>query len=406
MALSTFQMLIVVGMVSTGTLNTISATLQLSRRAMGSDGVVKYFQHPYIQAMFMMLGEVLCMFAFMIMKFLNRNKPDLSGELPMNPLVLFPASFMDLLGTALGYMGLAFCKDGGTFQMLRATAMMWAGLLSIPFLKRGLKWFQVLGMVVIAGGLALKASEMFLPNFVEKDFCASMMTDLNETYHNGTTIGPTVEPTEKPLLDEDMLKPIGYALIIVGEFFHGLQFVYEEKFLVKYNLPPLKVVGWEGTFGFITMGLLLWPLYFIRVGAPIGSGPDGRFEDAIDGFTQIFSGQPDVWLLMWTLGNMCSIACFNFAGVSVTAELSSTTRAVLDNLRIIFIWAFFLIPFPDFLCEVRDEFHYLHPIGLMVLLVGIWLYNDIIIMPTIRKYILKQDSSSQEEIVEKKVDEN
>jgi len=393
-------------MVTTGTLNTISATLQLARRAVGSDGVEKYFQHPYIQAMFMMLGECLCMLAFMIMKFINRKKPDTSGELPMNPLVLFPASFMDLLGTALGYMGLAFCKDGGTFQMLRATAMMWAGLLSIPFLKRGLKWFQVLGMVIIAGGLGIKASEMFLPNFVEKDFCASEMTEINWNT-SVTTVNPITDaPTEAPTLDESLLKPIGYVLIIVGEFFHGLQFVYEEKFLVKYNIPPLKVVGWEGIFGFITMGLLLWPLYFIRVGAPIGSGPDGRFEDAIDGFTQIFGGQPNVWLLMWTLGNMCSIACFNFAGVSVTAELSSTTRAVLDNLRIIFIWAFFLIPFPSFLCEVRDEFHYLHPIGLMVLLVGIWFYNDIIIMPVVRKYILKQDTSSQEEIVEKKVDEN
>lgn len=404
MALSTFQMLIVVGMVTTGTLNTISATLQLARRATGTSGIPEYFQHPYIQAMFMMLGETLCMGAFMIMKFINRKKPDTSGELPMNPMVLFPASFMDLLGTALGYMGLAFCKDGGTFQMLRATAMMWAGLLSIPFLKRGLKWFQVLGMVIIAGGLAIKASEMFLPDFEEKDYCASILDNSTATTPISTTtqISRSSTTTIKPVLDEALLKPIGYALIVVGEFFHGLQFVYEEKFLVKYNLPPLKVVGWEGVFGFITMGLLLWPLYFIRVGAPIGSGPDGRFEDAIDGFTQIFGGQPDVWLVMWTLGNMCSIACFNFAGVSVTAELSSTTRAVLDNLRIIFIWAFFLIPFGDMLCEVRDEFHYLHPIGLIVLLVGIWFYNDIIIMPMIRKYILKKDTSSQEEIVEKK----
>ena len=30
------------------------------------------------------------------------------------------------------------------------------------------------------------------------------------------------------------------------QFFHGVQFVYEAKYLTKYNLPPLKVVGLEG----------------------------------------------------------------------------------------------------------------------------------------------------------------
>jgi len=390
-------------MVTTGTLNTITATLQLARKAVGKDGKLTEFQHPYIQAMFMMLGECLCMCAFLIIKFINRKKPSQSDEKPCNPMILYPAAFMDLIGTAVGYMGLAFCKDGGTFQMLRATAMMWAGLLSIPFLGRMLKLHQVAGMIVIAGGLGIKASEMFLPGYVEKDYCASEL-DNSTAWDNITKYTTEVpESTQTPIFDQNIQTPVGYALIIFGEFLHGLQFVYEEKFLVKYNLPPMKVVGWEGIFGFITMGLLLWPLYFIEVAPPIGSGPDLRFEDAIDGFTQIFGGKPNVWLLMWTLGNMCSIACFNFAGVSVTAELSSTTRAVLDNLRIIFIWAFFLLPLGDYTCAVRDEFHYLHPIGLIVLLVGIWLYNDIIIMPFVRKYILKQDTkaASQEAIVEK-----
>ena len=39
-----------------------------------------------------------------------------------------------------------------------------------------------------------------------------------------------------------------------------------------------------------------------------------RFEDAIDAFVQIFDGDNGYWLLAWTLGNMCSIAVFNFAG--------------------------------------------------------------------------------------------
>ncbi len=33
--------------------------------------------------------------------------------------------------------------------------------------------------------------------------------------------------------------------------------VYEERFIGKYNIPPLQAVGWEGIFGFVTLSLLL-----------------------------------------------------------------------------------------------------------------------------------------------------
>lgn len=38
------------------------------------------------------------------------------------------------------------------------------------------------------------------------------------------------------------------------------------------------------------------------------------------------------------LGTVVSIAFFNFAGVSVTKELSATTRMVLDSVRTLVIW--------------------------------------------------------------------
>lgn len=40
------------------------------------------------------------------------------------------------------------------------------------------------------------------------------------------------------------------------------------------------------------------------------------------------------------IGIMLSIAFFNFAGISVTKELSATTRMILDSVRTIVIWAF------------------------------------------------------------------
>ena len=43
----------------------------------------------------------------------------------------------------------------------------------------------------------------------------------------------------------------------LSQFFHGVQFVYEAKYLTKYNLPPLKVVGLEGKSLKITFQVLV-----------------------------------------------------------------------------------------------------------------------------------------------------
>jgi hypothetical protein len=40
----------------------------------------------------------------------------------------------------------------------------------------------------------------------------------------------------------------------------NVKVVYEERFIGKYNIPPLQAVGWEGIFGFGTLGLLLIPV--------------------------------------------------------------------------------------------------------------------------------------------------
>lgn len=61
--------------------------------------------------------------------------------------------------------------------------------------------------------------------------------------------------------------------------------------------------------GFLTLAVLLWPAYFIMMPtdgplAGVALGPDGRFEDMIDGLVQIFDGDNGGWLLAWTFGNM------------------------------------------------------------------------------------------------------
>lgn len=114
------------------------------------------------------------------------------------------------------------------------------------------------------------------------------------------------------------------------------------------------------------LSLLLIPMYFIPVGDFSGN-PRQVLEDALDAFCQI-GHQPLILLAL--LGNTVSIAFFNFAGISVTKEISATTRMVLDSLRTLVIWVVSL-------ALGWEQFHGLQVLGFLVLLLGTALYNGL-----------------------------
>lgn len=426
--MNTFQRIMVLTMIATGSLNTITASLQLARPAMDSSGEYSYFDHYFVQTLFMMLGECLCMVAYLIMKHVvHRKNPELvdgPNPIPMNPLVLWPAAFLDIIGTSCDYMGLGLMRNPGFQQMLRATPIVFCALLSIPFLGKRLKAHNWSGIGIVVVGLAIKAIPDAMAGFglTHDDLPSIIPEDVEEEWHlcnagltgrvNGseswtTTLAPATDCGDSTM-DATTRVMLGIVIVIIGEFFHGCQFVYEEKYLTKYNLPPLKVVGLEGINGFLTLCLLLWPMYFIDIGCDFGLGPRHTLEDMIDGLKMIFDSDAGFttwfanmhygvanggWLLAWTLGNMCSIAVFNFAGITVTKELSATTRAVLDQIRIVIIWVIFFIPFGPTLCAMHTHFVFTGPIGLILLMAGVFVYNDVIIMPAYRKYIKKEEPS-------------
>ena len=45
--------------------------------------------------------------------------------------------------------------------------------------------------------------------------------------------------------------------------------------------------------------------------------------------------------------------------MSVTKDLSATTKSVLDQIRMVIIWAVFLLPWGSQLCRVQDYFHWI-----------------------------------------------
>merc|ERR1711913_233155 len=104
----------------------------------------------------------------------------------------------------------------------------------------------------------------------------------------------------------------GDLLIFCSQVIVASQMVIEEKFITKYNVPALQAVGWEGTFGFTTLAILLVPFSFIYVGPEFSHNPRHVLEDAYDGVYQLAHNP---LLALAFSGTVISIAFFNFAGI-------------------------------------------------------------------------------------------
>ncbi len=86
--------------------------------------------------------------------------------------------------------------------------------------------------------------------------------------------------------------------------------------------------------------------------------------------------------LFFSPGNILSIAFFNFSGISVTKEMSATTRMVLDSMRTVVIWAVSLgVGWQSF--GLNSFFMQLG--GFVLLILGMCFYNNMLIRPLLRK---------------------
>ena len=111
------------------------------------------------------------------------------------------------------------------------------------------------------------------------------------------------------------------------------------KCIKKYDL----IFSIVGFWGFCGMTIALVIFFFIPIADSSWAydpTPPFNLEDALDGFIQLGNNP---LLLVAILGTVFSIAFFNFAGLTVTQELSATTRMVLDSVRTLVIWLFSII---------------------------------------------------------------
>lgn len=234
-----------------------------SSKSAGRDGTERKFNHPYVQAAGMFLGELSCLLAFKVIYTYYKRKdyteeqlpPSISGNRHFKRSVFALPAFCDMLATSTMYVGLNLTY-ASSFQMLRGSLIIFTALLSICFLGKRLKSYEYLGIFFVIAGLTVVG-----------------VADMQSSHES----------------KDSMHIVIGDVLIILAQIVTAVQMVLEEKFVNSQSVSPLQAVGWEGFFGFFVTVTLLVPMYFIYVGQGIFTNPNGQIEDVIDAYYQIIN---------------------------------------------------------------------------------------------------------------------
>lgn len=193
--------------------------------------------------------------------------PDDEGRLPLeglSVLLLALPACCDITGTTLMNVGLLFTA-ASIYQMTRGALVLFVGLFSVWFLKRHLGLYKWFSLFVVVFGVAIVG----LAGAITKDDKATPKASMlyAEGVHADTEMSQAV------------MTIIGVLLIAGAQIFTASQFVLEERIMEKYDMEPIKVVGWEGVFGFVVTLIVMIILHFA-----IGTG----YFNAKEGLYQMF----------------------------------------------------------------------------------------------------------------------
>eukprot|EP01086_Lenisia_limosa_P006484 TRINITY_DN25347_c0_g1_i1.p1 TRINITY_DN25347_c0_g1~~TRINITY_DN25347_c0_g1_i1.p1 ORF type:complete len:394 (+),score=111.15 TRINITY_DN25347_c0_g1_i1:60-1241(+) len=339
--------------VFSGAASTISSTYQNEAHISHVPSSQTSFHHPILQTDAMAFGEALCFIPLLLMKLCGSSKPkkdedsleeqvsvnvsdEKVKEKRVNPwLLFFIPAFCDMSATALMYAGL-YLTQPSTYQMLRGFLTVIVAAASVIFLKRKLQNHHYLGILFVVMGITVVgAASVYLA------------------------------PKKKDGDDDDTAARdpmVGNLLIIIAQTVAAAKFVLEEKWLQGSfdDINPFTVVGIEGLWGMLILGIVLGAMYYV---------PDGeRVDVAYNQFKH-----SDV-LVFAFLANILAIATYNLTGIAITKYMSSSHRAVLDTVRTIIIWAFSL-------WVGWESFIPAQLVGFFFIIMGTFVYNAVVKVP-------------------------
>jgi hypothetical protein len=263
-------------------------------------------------------------------------------------LTVVPA-ILDLVASVMCSLGLLWVNVS-TYQMLRGAEMVFSGIFSVLFLNRKLRGYNVFALVLC--------------------FLSVVLVGVAGLYGDSSS-------------GSGAWTGWGILLIVLGQAVQAAQAVIEEKLMTDMDAPPLLVVGVEGAWGTVILGVLM-------VVAQYTPAPPSKLDD----LGQLY--HENTWDSLVMLSNSASLATvvaiyfltivlYNACAIHVTDLLSAVFRTVLDALRTAFIWLAGLFIYYVIKWEGHGEsWNAQSPIqliGFALLLLGTVVYDRMIILP-------------------------
>ncbi|KAG5965602.1 hypothetical protein E4U58_002778 [Claviceps cyperi] len=371
-------------MLLTGVCNTLLGKYQDNQCVRDCDSEhPKLFEQPVLQTAQMFVGEMGCWLIIALMAAYRRLTSRVSSSEPgyhavattdvvddedssllkfgvdepsvlrgYRVMLLALPAICDICGTTLMNVGLLLVA-ASIFQMTRGALVLFVGVFSVLFLGRHLHLFQWLSLVGVVSGVALVG------------LAGAIWPDEKKAPQIGG-LTSVVSSAEESLSDTARAI-IGVLLIAGAQVFTATQFVLEEWMLENSPVEPIKVVGWEGLFGFLVTVLVMIVMHVL-----VGRTEAGRYGpfDLVEGFRQMLQRN----ILISSFLTMISIGGFNFFGLSVTRSVSATSRSTIDTCRTLFIWIVSL-------GLGWETFKYLQIVGFAMLVYSTFVFNGIIHPP-------------------------
>jgi hypothetical protein len=245
--------LLVLGMLSTGTINTLLNKYQDLTCIRDCDTHPLYFEQPLLQTLNMFVGEWMCLVVWWCMnqntgyvaiqdqepveqvervEQVEHTEEPIEEDLPPPPLqglaqlyFLIP-TLCDMTATTLMNVGLLYVS-ASIYQMLRGSVVICTFVLSY-FLNGPRPMYKFMAVLIVFLGVGI----------------VGMASGTHDAGGNPV---------------------VGTLLVILAQFFTATQFVVEERLLQRYSVEPLRAVGLEGLFGCTILAVLI-PLLHITVG--------------------------------------------------------------------------------------------------------------------------------------------
>lgn len=344
---------IVLGTIVCGCLNSLLTKFQDNQCVGNCDNpdvsTHRRFEQPMIQTLQMFIGEMAIYVVYFVLYKMPKSRRSGYQSLHDEHNILFRQSLLlavpstcDLLATTFMNVGLVYTPVS-IYQMTRGGVVLFVAVLSVLFLKRRIRRLEWISLLVVTGGIAIVG-------------------------YSGSSSSDDGSESSAAAATDPALVVFGITLILFAVALQAVQFVVEEKILAKYSFTPLRLVYTEGVCGVVILMVLMVALHLVFGALLLPEDFAHSPFNSIQAVKETFSRA----LILWSsLAIMVCISSFNFCGISLTHQISATSRSTVDSCRTLLVWLFAMY-------LGWESFHALQLFGFVTLVFGTLCFNGVL----------------------------